>query len=353
MATLPSAPKMARRQAVQITAENMVRMRPLFETGMLPLLVEPAAADIDAAAWIESHKTQLSDLLARHGAILFRGFGLQDDEAFHRAVAATGVELMKYIEKATPREDLGRGVYTSTYFPQEFPIALHNELSYVKAWPGRIFFGCMIPAASGGETPLADIRRVLARIDPAVRDEFRARGWQLVRNFGSGIGPTWQHSYDVESVAELEAYLSAMSIGWQWLDNGWLRTRQVRPAIHVHPATGDELWFNHVAFWHSSSLEDGIRARFEADFGIENLPYNTYYGDGAVIPDDIAAHLRDAYDAETVSFLWQAGDLVMIDNMLVAHGRSSFGGKRLVLAAMGDAVALDPAALAAVTDRRA
>jgi len=353
MATLPSMPKLARRQAVEVKADSMVHMRPLFETGDLPLLIEPAAPGLDGATWIQSHRKQLAELLPRHGAILLRGFGFATDDAFHGAVAATGVQLMKYIEKATPREDLGAGIYTSTYFPQEFPIALHNELSYVKAWPGKIFFGCMIPSETEGETPIADVRRVLARIDPAVREEFRRRGWQLVRNFGSGIGPSWQHSYDVDSVPELESYLSGMSIGWQWLPNGWLRTRQVRPTIHVHPGTGEELWFNHVAFWHSSSLDDSIRARFEADFGIENLPYNTYYGDGAVIADDVAAHLREAYDRETVKFRWQAGDLVMIDNMLVAHGRSPFTGERRVLAAMGDGVALDAALMSALTGRLA
>src|SRR3546814_6020811 len=139
-----------------------------------------------------------------------------------------------------------------------------------------------------------------------------------------------------------------MAIDWQWLPKGWLRTRQIRPAIHVHPGTGAELWFNHIAFWHSSSLEESVRARFEADFGVENLPYNTYYGDGAMIPDEIVRHLRGAYDEETVSFCWQSGDLLMIDNMLVAHGRSSFGGERRVLAAMGDAVDLDHAAMAEI-----
>src|SRR3546814_767945 len=142
-----------------------------------------------------------------------------------------------------------------------------------------------------------------------------------------------------------------MAIDWQWLPKGWLRTRQIRPAIHVHPGTGAELWFNHIAFWHSSSLEESVRARFEADFGVENRPYNTYYGDGAMIPDEIVQHLRGAYDEETVSFCWQSGALLMIANMLVAHGRSAFSGERRVLAALCDAVYLDTTSMAALTER--
>ncbi len=346
------SPRAIQRRPVQVDTRNVVRMAPLLEGG-LPLCVEPALPDIDAAAWIANHGETLGPLLLRHGAILFRGFGIADEVAFGRAVAATGVKLMNYVEKATPREDLGRGIYTSTHFPKEYPIALHNELSYVAAWPGRIFFGCVTPAETGGETPLADARRVLARIDPAVAKEFRRRGWQLVRTFGAGLGPSWHYSYGVDSVAALEAYLSAAGIGWQWLPNGWLRTRQVRPAIHRHPTSGEELWFNHIAFWHCSSLEPAVRRQFEEEFGPQLYVYSTYYGDGGVIPDDVAAHLRDAYEAETMKFPWQRGDFLMIENNLVAHGRSSFSGERRVLAAMGDAVELDAEAMDSLRERLA
>jgi hypothetical protein len=342
-APTPSLRGMQRRP-VLVDTRTVVRMAPLHDGG-LPLCIEPSLPDIDAAAWIAGNRDVLAPLLLRHGAILFRGFGIADDALFHRTVAATGVVLMNYVEKATPREDLGRGVYTSTQFPKEYPIALHNELSYVSAWPGRIFFGCVTPAETGGETPLADMRRVLARIDPAVAEEFRRRGWQLVRTFGAGLGPSWQYSYGVDTVEALEAYLDAGGIAWQWLPNGWLRTRQVRPAIHRHPTTGEDLWFNHIAFWHCSSLEPDVRRQFEQEFGHDCFPYNTDFADGGTIPDETAAHLRAAYDAETVKFPWRRGDFLMADNNLVAHGRFSFTGERRVLAAMGDAVHLDAQAM--------
>ena len=274
MHALPSKLKLARRQTVQILPGDMVRRRPLVDGQILPLLIEPViVGGVDLPLWLDSHRGELADALRYHGAILFRGFGLHGDDGFQRALAATGVRLMPYIEKATPREHLSNNVYTSTYFPQEYPIALHNELSYVKTWPGRIFFFCDQPSLTGGETPLADVRRVLDRIGPEIREKFQRLGWQLVRTFGSGMGPTWQHAFDVDTVAELEAYLSAMDISWEWLPNGWLRTRQTRPAIHRHPVTGESLRFNHVAFWHPSSLPDQVRSRFASDFGTENLPY--------------------------------------------------------------------------------
>jgi hypothetical protein len=101
--------------------------------------------------------------------------------------------------------------------------------------------------------------------------------------------------------------------------------------------TGELVWFNHVAFWHVSSLEPQLREAMFALFGEENLAYNTYYGDGTPIEDSIIAEIREAYRQETILFPWQHGDILMLDNMLVAHGRSPFVGPRKILVAMGDA----------------
>src|SRR5262249_14514826 len=119
-------------------------------------------------------------------------------------------------------------------------------------------------------------------------------------------------------------------------DEEHLRTRQVRPAIVKHPGTGESLWFNHVAFWHVSSLEERVRDAMLSIFKEEGLPYNTYYGGGGAIDPFVVEELREAYRRETVAFPWERGDLLLLDNMLVAHGRNPFQGQRKVLVAMGD-----------------
>ena len=112
---------------------------------------------------------------------------------------------------------------------------------------------------------------------------------------------------------------------------------QVRPPIESHPQLGTPLWFNHIAFWHVSSLEPELRALFLKEFEEHELPFNTFYGDGSTIEDSVAEELRQAYQQETVSFPWQPGDVLMLDNMLVAHGREPYSGSRKILAAMGEA----------------
>lgn len=338
MNMMPKSALNLRRPAVRLSDVSLVSRQDFASASGLPLLIRPQAKGVDLLGWIRENQTQLQQDLLQYGGLLLRDFELRTVQDFQAVLHAFGVDLMNYIEKATPRRQIDGQVYTSTIFPPEHVIALHNELSYVRQWPGRIAFFCEIPPITEGETPIADVRRVLARIDSEVKDKFRRLGWKLVRNFGSGIGPSWQHSLNVESREEAETYMRQADIAWEWMADDRLRTAQVRSCIRCHPKTGEELWFNHIAFWHPSSMSQEIRESLIADLGEDNLPYNTFYGDGSVIPDQIVAHLRAAYEAETVKFCWQTGDFLLLDNMLVAHGRSKFTGDRKILTAMGDEV---------------
>ena len=104
----------------------------------------------------------------------------------------------------------------------------------------------------------------------------------------------------------------------------------------VNPETGEAVWFNHIAFWHISSLDPKTRGMLVRDFKEDGVPYNTYYGDGSPIEDSVVDELRKAYDSETIKFKWQKGDLLYMDNMLVSHGRSPYSGPRKIIVGMGN-----------------
>ena len=123
----------------------------------------------------------------------------------------------------------------------------------------------------------------------------------------------------------------------EWKDEQRLRTRHIQPAIAVNPETNEAVWFNHIAFWHISSLDAKTREMLIRDFGEDGVPYNTYYGDGSPIEDSVVEELRKAYDSETIKFRWQKGDLLFMDNMLVSHGRSPYSGPRKIIVGMGNA----------------
>ena len=321
-------------EATRVSSAELVEV----DAAGLPVVVRPRASSVRIEDWIPDNRAFLEDSLRRTGAVLFRGFAVDSLARFDDVVRVLCPNLMTYTEGATPRKALKDKLYTSTEFPPDYSIALHNELSYVTTWPMRIFFSCSIAAEWRGETPIADVRKVYQRIPPRIRERFERDHWMLVRNYGDGFSLPWQKVFHTEDRAEVEAYCARSRIELEWKTGDRLRTRQVRPASRIHPVTGETVWFNHVAFWHISSLEPrDLRDELVRQMAADELPYNTFYGDGSPIEADVADALRQAYAAETHSFLWQVGDLIMIDNMLVAHGRSPFRGERRILTAMGDA----------------
>lgn len=323
-------------KSISVSPEALVEVGFLAEGQELPLVIRPVHREVDLMAWLRAHRDYVEEQLLKYGGLLFRGFATPAQSHFEQFIKAIGLPLMEYMEGATPRKKLGDKVYTSTEFPPERSISIHNELCYVLTWPMKILFFCSVPAMRGGETPIGDVRKVWRRLSPETQARFAEHGWLLLRNFGDGFGLPWQTSYHVSERSALEDYFREARISYEWLDENHLRTRQVRPAVTTHPRTGETVWFNHIGFWHESSLELELRRLFLSEWQEEGLPFNTYYGDGSRIEESTIEELRQAYDAETVAFPWENGDILLLDNMLVAHGRNPFEGERKILTAMGE-----------------
>jgi alpha-ketoglutarate-dependent taurine dioxygenase len=301
----------------------------------VPVQIVPRSREFNLLDWCGAHQGLIEDLLLAHRAVLFRRCGLENIEQFERvAEAMSQGPRLEYTDRSTPRKLLGDRVYTSTEYPPEESIALHNEGTYWLRWPLKIFFACMIAPASGGETPIADTRAILSRISAPTRDRFIDKGVLYVRNYNHGFGLPWQEAFQTEDPKAVEAYCDEHRIEWEWKPNERLRTRQVRQAVARHPRTGEPLWFNHGAFFHVSSLEPWIRDELVRGFREEDLPFNTYYGDGAPIEPGVVEELRTAYRLELRQFAWERGDLLLLDNMSMCHGRQPYRGPRKIAVMM-------------------
>jgi alpha-ketoglutarate-dependent taurine dioxygenase len=320
-----------------VSRDALVHMEPLGAGSPLPLVVRPAVDGLDPAEWAQAHREELERHLLVHGGILFRGFGVREPEALEKLVTAASAGLLEYQERSSPRTHVGNRVYTSTEHPADQAIFFHNEQSYNLTFPLRIIFACAVAATEGGATPIADVREVYRRIDPAIRRRFEQLGYVFVRNFGDGFGLSWQEAFQTDEPAVVNEYCRRNRIDVAWKDGERLRTRQVRRVVARHPRSGDLAWFNHATFFHRTTLDPAIRAAFEAVFQAEDeFPNNTLYGDGTPIEAQVVEELRQAYRDCTTTFTWQVGDVLMLDNMLVAHAREPYRGPRRILTAMAD-----------------
>ena len=305
----------------------------------LPVVLSPATAGQPIARGFDAlhgGAAALEHALLDHGGVLFRGYSVPGTDEFRAFARGFGHPLVSYDFGSTPRSRIAEGVYSSTEYPAHQQIPLHNEQSYARDWPMKIWFHCQLASPDGGETPIADSRAVYQRIDAGIRRRFTERGLLYVRNYGNGLDVPWQRVFDTNDPEVVEVYCGAHAIDHEWTCHGELRTRQRSQAVARHPRTNQPVWFNQAHLFHLSALEPAVRDALLEAVDPDQLPRNVYYGDGSAIEDSVLDEIRAVYAELQVVFPWQAGDVVMLDNMLVAHGRTPFTGARKVIVAMAE-----------------
>lgn len=302
-----------------------------------PVVVYSAQPGLVLADWAGQNRPWLEASLHQAGAILFRGFGVDDLDEFQRFMLEASGELLPYNYRSSPRTKVKGNVYTSTEYPADEHIPFHTEMSYTRAWPMKIGFLSLIVAATRGETPIADSRRVYERIPAEIRERFERLGVMYVRNYTPWIDLPWQNVFQVETREEVDEFCREAGIEAEWVDEDHLRTRQVCQGVATHPVTGEKVWMNQAHLFHVTSQDPAVVEVLLDEFGEENLPRNTYYGDGSPIDPEVFAAIRQAYDAQALVFPWETGDVLLLDNMLMAHARSPFTGERKVVVGMAEA----------------
>lgn len=321
-------------QAVVITEKTEMTSSYVFnEEKNFPFVFE-ARIKLNAPLWIQQNIEEINKKLLKHGAVLLRGFDAKTAEDFALSVEKCGAAL-PYRERSSPRTAVAGNIYTSTEYPPDQEIFFHNENSYAHRFPRKLYFYCLVEPQTGGATPLADVREVLRFIPNEIIGKFERKGVLYVRNFGAELGLSWREVFQTEDRAEVEQICE--NGGYKTVWNGEnLRTKRIGNAIFTHPQTDEKVWFNHAAFFHVSTHAAEVRDALLAQFAPEDLPHNTFYGDGEPIEPEVLDIVRESYRKASVSFAWCEHDLLIVDNILTAHARATFSGQRKILVAMTD-----------------
>ncbi len=329
------------RKSISLETE-LIKLDNFGDEQTLPLIIKPSVLDVDIADWAKLNREFLDTNLIKHGAILFRGFNISTAAAFERFGLAACSELFNENGEHT-RETVNGKVYTPVFYPADSKLLWHNENSFNHRWPAKILFGCRQPAQQGGETPIVDSRKVFQLIDSKVREQFVEKQVMYVRNYGNGLGLDWQTVFQTQNRADVEKFCQSNLIDFEWKSNGGLRTISIRPAVIKHPQTGDFSWFNQAQHWHLACLDTQTRESLMSSFNKEDLPRNCFYGDGTPIEDSTMIDICEVYQRLEVCFPWQEGDVLLLDNILTAHGRNPYVGERKLFVAMSELISFSQA----------
>lgn len=285
-------------------------------------------------AWVGDKKSELSRLLASHGAILFRNFGLTNDYEFDEFIKAFHFPNFTYGESFSNavRQNRTERVFTANEAPAEVSIFLHHEMAQTPSYPSKLFFYCEHAAEEGGETPLCRSDALLTIIEKNQPNFLRACESLGVRytntmpaenNAESGQGRSWKSTLSVKTAAEAETKLQTLGYSWRWFEGDRLRvTTSVMPAVRTL-LDGRRVFFNQlIAAFKGWKTEDEGRNKAIT------------FGDGSAIDGSDMLRVADSAEALTFDMRWETGDVVLVDNFLVMHGRRPFKGTRRVLASL-------------------
>ena len=309
----------------------------------LPLVVEPADNLQNKADFrllndtLLRRRDYLREKLLIFGAILLRGYGLSSVKELEFLVACFSKrELFNYAGGASPRKHLGGGVYNSTEYPPHLGLRLHNELSYSENFPRHLYFCCLTMPEKGGETTLGDSRSILREINPRIAELFRRKKIRYDRCLSAekGSGYSWQEAFETDNPLFAEICCRKVGAEFRWRNNGSLRLSQICPATAVHPETGEEVWFNQAESFHPSNLDQETYNALIAEMPEADFRLNAFFGDGSPLCLQMLKHIREVLEKETILLRWQTGDVLIVDNLLAAHGRMPFSGARKIALAM-------------------
>lgn len=288
----------------------------------------------DVTDWIDKMGPFHLDKLAVHGAILFRGFPVADANDFDAFIRAFKLDSFTYEESLSNAVRVNKTdlVFTANEAPPDVSIYLHHEMAQTPLFPSRLFFCCTQAPAVHGETPICRSDITLLELEKIDAD-FVTRCAELGVKYSntmpgeddpeSGQGRSWRSTLGVETKEDAEARLDKLGYSYEWLDGGSLRATTPRlPAIRSL-VDGRRVFFNQLI------------AAFRGWKDVRNDPSKSIrFGDDSPISVDSMQHAIDISDRLSFDLAWQAGDVALIDNYLVMHGRRPFEGKRTVLASL-------------------
>jgi alpha-ketoglutarate-dependent taurine dioxygenase len=315
------------------------------------LFIEPKAGALanwtDALAWVRDHRGALDQMLHQAGGLVLRGFPVRGAENFGMLIDLLGPYAGDYAGGASARSKITGNVMEATRLSEEIKIPLHQEMAYLTKYPAHIVFYCHTAAPVGGETIVGDMRAVTQRLPSGIREKLERHGVMAVRNFAPPPAPgeqediadhpdlrSWQFAFYTDDKAVVEEACREKGMEPIWNADGTLTVRTLMDAFTTHPQTGERLYRNVIHVDPASGFSDALpadrRAKVMKVVERQAMPTGYYLGDGSALAGDDRAALQAVFADIETKWQWQSGDIMLLDNLLTAHGRNPFSGPREV-----------------------
>ena len=359
--------------------QNQEEQQDKKKTNSLPIITaKQNATDLKSLLdYLELHQQELKETLTNHGAIAIRGYEVKNPDQFQQVGLSIFPNLQKKYQSGAPRQKAAEYVWTASSLPSYMPLPGHTELAYSPLEkPAYILFFCSHVAASGGETPVIDMKSVLSDLPEQLRQkcshtrlaikniwgrtekkifDVRLWKWPWFRS-----PKTWPVVFSTENRGLVDAKCREVGREIEWLTNGDIIVTGRMPIISAHPTTKEIVWTGWLPMCHlwGMCIEAWFVAKHQRKIrswlvflilllitlvqsGLGKLSsgdrqcrfMDVEFEDGTNFSLEDVYQIVKSYWYNAEMFDWQEGDILIFDNHRMGHGRLPFTGERRVYTA--------------------
>lgn len=251
---------------------------------------------------VDLDKESIINLFRSHRLLLFRGFEA-DVETFTKFTDELSTNFMDYKGGVFKRRVINNNSTVLSVNDFKDEIKLHGEMYYQKNFPEMLWFFCAHPASENGATIVCDGKRFFDELSNSLKELFSRK---KLRFHGHMDKDVWIKRYKTEDLSVLEQICKSNDTQLRVNEDGSIDLYYISPAIHPSKNGEDMVFIN-------SLLPGKVIA-----------PESISFDDGSEIDNQIMSELNEIAERITIEINWHKGDILMIDNSSVMHGRRGF-----------------------------
>lgn len=255
--------------------------------------------------------------------LLFRGFEVNTDK-FKQFTELLSTNFVSYVGGAYSREMINgdKTLLSVTGGKLHFAVPFHGEMYYKKQRPDILWFYCATPALKDGETTVCDGIQVYDELSKSTQELFQNKRLKYIRSYAADV---WQKIYQTEDLKLVEQVCHDNDMQLQVKPDNSITTEYISSAIQASRCGKHNVFINNIL----PVIEQETKGSNSSLVRLE---------DNSKIPDNIINEIKEVTDKLTYLVCWQKGDILMVDNTRLLHGRRSFSdNQRDIYVRLGEA----------------
>ena len=251
---------------------------------------------------LDLDREEIINLFKSYGVLLFRGFE-NSVATFTQFTNTLSKDFRDYTGGVFNRRVINGNATILSVNDFNDEIKLHGEMYYQQDIPLMLWFFCAHPASQDGETIICDGRQFFNELSSPLKELFSHKKLKYCGHLDKEV---WQKRYKTTDLKVVEQTCRSNNLLWQINEDESIDVQYVCPAIHPSRC---------------GKYSTFISSLLPAKHRYQNT---VFFDDDSEITDDIVSELNEVAERITTEISWKTGDILMVDNTRIMHGRRAF-----------------------------